>query len=338
MPTALRLGSGALALLALASLDDPPPAPQNGVAIEGSSRPGLLQQDPRDWLPPDEMLRFGVEVTLGPVRGLDVGSVTMRSVLVPDTGESAVEASAESGDSRRLIGTIETLAKGGYLGYEVVHSYAVRWYVGNRPRIEQVEKLRGSRTRTHELRLGEGGGRWQLEYRRDRHCKGCDDRAHFVKGAMPWSGRKHCKDCERPEHHVWKPYQYLDVPCDAVDILSALYLARGFLRSEASEATLHLVNQDELWAVRLARGETREIETEAGTFDCVRVLIGPQLAAGDALGEQANKRFEALFGLHGNMSVWVDRKGAFPVRIEGSAPFGPFDVAIKATLTQRQGR
>jgi len=87
--------------------------------------------------------------------------------------------------------------------------------------------------------------------------------------------------------------------------------------------------------VSLRRGGTRKIKTPAGTFDCMRVLIGPQLAAGDGLGDEAAARFEALFGLHGDIGVWVDKAGGFPVVIEGSAPFGPFDVAVKASLTSR---
>jgi hypothetical protein len=305
-----------------------------GVPIEGSTAPARAQHDPREWLPANESLSFKVEVTFGPVRGLDVGRVTLSALRVPGAEGPAVEAGA---DSHKLIGTIDTLAKGGYLGHEVVHSYAVRWYVGSQPRIEVEEKLRGSRSSSRELRIGEIDQGWKLEYRKDRHCKGCKDKAHYVDGLMPWSKPSHCKDCERIEHRVWRDYKYMDVPEDAIDIISSLYLARGFLLSDQEETTLALINQDELWSVRLRRGGTREIKTPAGTFDCMRVLIGPELAAGDGLGEEAAERFEALFGLHGDIGVWVDRAGGFPVVIEGEAPFGPFSVAVKASLVSRRG-
>jgi hypothetical protein len=305
-----------------------------GVPIEGSTTPGQVQHDPRDWLPSNESLSFKVEVTFGPVRGLDVGRVTLSALRVPGADGPAVEAGA---DSRKLIGTIDTLAKGGYLGHEVVHSYAVRWYVGSQPRIEVQERLRGSRSSSRELRVGQLEGGWQLEYRKDRHCKGCKDKSHYVDGMMPWSKPSHCKDCERLEHRVWRDFKYMDVPEDAIDIVSSLYFARGFLLSGQDETTLALINQDELWSVRLRRGGTRTIKTPAGTFDCMRVLIGPELAAGDGLGEEAAERFEALFGLHGDLGVWVDRKGGFPVIIEGEAPFGPFSVAVKASLVSRRG-
>ena len=219
----------------------------------------------------------------------------------------------------------------------MVHSYRTRWYEGDQPRIELLEKLRGSRTRTRELSIGASEEGWQLEYRRDGHCKGCDDDAHVVEGAMFWSDPHHCDDCERPEHHLWRQYEYLDVPADTVDILSAIYLARSFLQSQQAETSLHLVNKDELWDVSLRRGETRRIETKAGEFECVRVLLGPRHVGGDELGEEGKAHFEALFGLHGDISLWVERERAFPVVIEGTVPLGPFDVAIKASLTRREG-
>lgn len=316
---------------------DPQPQEGAGSSVEAPEPEYNLLHDPRAWLPANESLRFMVEVTLGPVRGLDIGKVTLTSVLAPDSGSPAVEATAEGSDSRRLIGTIGTKAEGGYLGHEVVHTIKVRWYVGTRPRIELAEDLRGSRSVSRQVAIGEVDGQWQLEYRKDRHCKGCKDRAHYTKGRMPWSKFSHCDGCQRPDHRIWRDYEYLDVPPDAIDMVSALYFARGFLLSEEQETVLALVQQDELWMVRLRRGGTRKIKTKAGTFECMRVLIGPELAAGEGLGEEAAERFEALFGLHGDISVWVDRKGGFPVVIEGSAPFGPFDVSVKVSLISRRG-
>jgi hypothetical protein len=249
-------------------------------------------------------------------------------------GPSTVEAGA---DSHGLIGTIDTLAKGGYLGHEVIHSIQVRWYVGTHPRIEIQEELRGSRSSNRVVRIGEIEGKWQVEYGRDRHCKDCQDKRHYVEGFLPWSKPSHCDGCQRLDHRVWRPYEYLEVPQDAIDMVSALYFARGFLLSDQEETDLSLVNHDELWSVRLRRGGTRTVETPAGKFDCMRVLIGPRLAAGEALDGEHAERFEALFGLHGDIGVWVDRRGGFPVVIEGSAPFGPFDVAIKASLVSRTG-
>jgi hypothetical protein len=305
--------------------------------VEGTAQRPALHEDPRSWLPADETLRFKVEVSLGPVRGLDVGQVVLHASLAPGPVANALEASAEPEGSRRLVGTLESRAEGGYLGYEAIHTYQVLWYAGEGTRIEQLELLRGSHTKSRQVALGEIDGRWQREYRRDHHCKGCEDPSHMIQGRPPWSRTRHCRDCERPEHHVWQEAEYQEVPSDSVDVLSAIYLARGFLRSEADELELHVANKDKLWSVRVARGERAEIETEAGTFDCTRILIGPRLAQGDPLGEESKERFEALFGLHGNISVWVEHERAFPVRIEGEAPFGPFDVAIRASLSSRQG-
>lgn len=321
-------------VFALQSVPQSPAA----VATEAAARMGLLREDPRSWLPVDEALGFKVEVSLGPVRGLDVGSVTLVCAQTPPDKETQGKSAATGDGKPRPIASIDGLAKGGYLGRDVHHTLGVRWFEGNQPRIETFERLKGSRVANKESRVGEFDGVWKVEFRRDRHCKGCDDRAHFVdEGFLPWSKPSHCDDCERPKHRVWKPYKYLDVPPDALDIVSALYFARGFLRSEARSTSIAIVNQDELWKVRLERAGSRLIETPAGTFDCVKVLLGPELAAGDGPGKDAAERFEALFGLHGDISLWVDRTHGFPVLIEGTAPFGPFNVHVKASLTSHRG-
>jgi hypothetical protein len=330
------LGRIALAVAALAVTALPQAMSPAAFAAKGAAKPDQLRQDPRSWLPVDESLRFKVEVTLGPVRGLDVGSVTLTCVQTPASAIPLGDAPTDE-NGRRLIASIDGVAKGGYLGRDVHHAIGVRWFVGSRPRIECVERLTGSRVSDRELRVGELDGQWQLEYRKDRHCKGCNDTDHFTVGALPWSRPSHCDDCQRPNHRVWRDYKYLDVPADAIDIVSALYFARGFLRSDAESTSLALVNQDELWNVHLKRGGTRKIETPAGEFDCVRVLIGPELAAGDGPGKKGAARFEALFGLHGDISVWVDRVRGIPVLIQGTAPLGPFNVHVKASLTSHRG-
>jgi hypothetical protein len=331
-----RRGCWAVALAALPLLPLPEALQQDAAPIEGTATPAREDLDPRAWLPASESLRFKVEVTVGPVRGLDVGKVTLECAQAPELEDQPIEA-AQAKKSRRPIGTIKTVASGGYLGYEVLHTIGVTWFVGISPRIEWDETLRGSNCSARTIRIGEIDGQWKIEYQKDRHCKGCNRKTHQVDGMMPWSNPRHCKDCERPEHRVPRDFKYLDVPADSMDMVSALYFARSFVRSGQKSLTLSLVNQDELWSVELTRGEEREIETPAGEFNCVRVLIGPKLAAGEGMGEEAAERFEALFGLHGNISLWVDKAGGFPVRIEGKAPFGPMSVAIKASLTDRDG-
>ena len=337
LPTAaLRPGWWAIALAALSLHPLRETPPQDAAPIEGAATPARENLDPRAWLPVKEALRFKVEVTVGPVRGLDVGKVLLECAQSPEFEDQPIEA-AQAKTSRRPIGTIKTVASGGYLGYEVLHTIGVTWFVGLSPRIEWDETLRGSNCSARTIRIGEIEGQWKIEYRKDRHCKGCKNKKHFVDGLMPWSDPKHCEDCERPEHRVWRDYKYLDVPPDSMDMVSALYFARSFVRGGQPSLTLSLINQDELWSVELQRGEEKTIETPAGDFECVRVLIGPKLAAGEGMGPEASERFEALFGLHGNISLWVDKAGAFPVRIEGKAPFGPLDVAIKASLIDRDG-
>ena len=329
---AVRVASALLALLlgsaSLSQTGAPPPAP---------AKPATLAEDPLAWLPANETLTFMIEATWGPVRSLDVGTVSLACAHAQPPKRATMASAPVAEDPQRLLATIDGRARGKAFGRTVHHTIAVRWYAGNRPRIESLEALRGSRVQDRELRVAEKDGQWQLEFRKDRHCKGCEDKEHFTEGLMPWSKPSHCKDCDRLRHRVWREPRILDVPPHAVDIVSALYLARGFLRGQESSTSISLVNQNELWSVKLTRGSGRPIEVPAGKFECVRVLIGPELAGGDGPQKKSAERFEALFGLHGDITIWVDKSGGFPVQIEGSAPFGPFDVHVKASLTSRSG-
>ncbi len=331
----------ACSLLALATIlaapDTTAQSKNPAAAALAGSRAQARPQDPREWLPVEETLRFKVEVTVGPVRGLDVGSVRLVCKHVAASDGGTTDAAASLVEGPRLIATIDGLAEGVYLGREVNHSILVRWFDGTDPRVDYRERLRGSRSSDRELRIGTFDGEWKLQYRKDRHCKGCKDRAHYTKGVFPWSSYSHCDDCDRAEHRVWRDYTYLDVPPETFDIVSALYYARGFLRGTSSTTTVPLANHDELWNVHLTRAEARRIETDAGKFDCVRIRIGPQLARGDGPGKSASARFDALFGLHGDISVWVDRSRGFPVVIEGTAPVGPFELHVKASLVSHRG-
>ena len=58
---------------------------------------------------------------------------------------------------------------------------------------------------------------------------------------------------------------------------------------------------------------------------------------GNGIKGDAAKRFEALFGLHGNITIWADARTGIPIRIEGEAPVGPFDVSVRANLIRREG-
>lgn len=297
-----------------------------------------LDQSPSEWLPKDETLRYVVEATFGPIRSLDVGKVFLRAWLPPDEREAGAQPAdaSQAADGTRQVASIVALATGSVMGHEMIHRIDVRWLTGLEPRVEMIETRRGSRVGNRELRLGESRNGWHAFYRKDKHCRKCEDQAHVVEGSMPWSDPSHCDGCLLPEHRIWGYSKDFAIPVDSVDIVSALFVSRRFLKSGESEALLSIVQHDDLWRVRIKRGERQRIETPAGTFNCVRILISPELAVGEGLKGDVSKRFEALFGLHGSITVWVDAQGAFPVSIEGEAPVGPFEVFVRASLLKRE--
>jgi len=234
-------------------------------------KPLTLADDPLSWLPVDETLVFMVEATWGPVRSLDVGTVTL-SAAHAKLPEGAANASAPAKEEPgRLLATIDGRARGKCLGRTVHHSIAVRWYTGNRPRIESFESLRGSRVLDRELKVSEEGDKWQLSFRKDRHCKGCSDPEHFVEGMMPWSKPSHCSDCERLRHRVWRDPKTLEIPPHAVDIVSALYLARGFLKGTESSTSISIVNPYGTCITCGGLTASPSICASSGSFDPVAV-------------------------------------------------------------------
>ena len=94
-PVAPR-GASALAAFALAALAAGQTPITTTAAIEEACRPLDLVENLDAWLPADEVLNFKIEVTLGPVRSLDVGSVRLRSILEPPVVAAAVPASTGS--------------------------------------------------------------------------------------------------------------------------------------------------------------------------------------------------------------------------------------------------
>lgn len=300
-----------------------------------------LDEGPRAWLPADETLHYAVEVSFGPLQDVDVGLVILRAARAPaptgETKESSAPAAEPAAPTLRELGSLEGVAKGSVLGHELIHTTRVRWMDGERPRVDLLEERRGSKNSTRSLVISKKDGQWEAAYQKDRHCRGCKDRAHFVEGFLPWSDPAHCDGCDSLDHRVWGKKIYFGVPADTVDILSAIYVARQFLASRAPTARLTILQSDDLWGVQLSRGERREIETPAGKFACVKVLISPALAQGNGIKGDAAKRFEALFGLHGNITIWADARSGIPIRIEGEAPVGPFDVSVCASLIRREG-
>jgi len=285
------------------------------------------------WIPPGEELVFQVVLDLGKLGSLDVGSVTLASGVeryVPGLAGQREDTAQEL-----KVGWLRGSASGGYLGYELDHEITTRINPQAWPRTILRDTQRGSENRRRELLLGWRDGAAVSSYRRDVHCQGCRRREHFVESSLPWSDEHHCDKCRRAEHRVWREGSERAVPEAAIDMLGAVYLARTFMRSGESDARLDMVETDRLWDVTLRRGKRRSIKTRAGVFSSSEILLHSSVPAGE---EHTEREFAGLFGIRGELHLWMQDPTGVPVLIEGELPVGDlFDLKVSVVLKEHSG-
>jgi hypothetical protein len=185
-----------------------------------------------------------------------------------------------------------------------------------------TDSQRGSENRNRELKIGVREGNTVADFRSDGHCKGCNNKEHFVESRWIWGEPAHCKKCKLLEHRVWKDPVSRTVPPGTVDMLSAVYLARTLVRENIPEATIPVIDRQKVWEVHMTRGAKKRVETEAGTFDCQEVnLVTKFLAeASDKEAETNSSQFQGLFGIQGSIHIWLEARTGVPVLIEGELP------------------
>jgi hypothetical protein len=216
------------------------------------------------------------------------------------------------------VGLMRSYAKGGHLGYDLEHELVTRVLPQAWPHILHQDTQTGTENRRREIKIGETGGQLHSSYRWDGHCSGCDRREHFVSSALPWGSPHHCHKCKRAEHRVWREPEERPLPEGTVDMLSAVYLARGYLREGRHTATFPVLDKERLWSITLSHGEKREIETVLGTFACTEV----KLKTSRPPSEPDDGEFSGLFGIKGDLHIWMDTASGVPVLIQGDLPVG----------------
>jgi hypothetical protein len=294
-------------------------------------------------IPRDEELTYEVRLSLGVLGETTVATVALLSGVEPYRSASPRRSASDEGDGAedKEVGWIRSKAGGNYLGHTLDHQVEVRHIPQAWPRVLERNVRRGSRNHTREIRIGtlasEGSDEETvLEYRRTHHCAGCKDKAHYVDSKLPWGKAKHCKKCRRLEHRTWKPTKTRTVPPTTVDMLSAVNLARAFVRHELDHAEFPLVRKDELWTIKLRRGGPENIDTPAGRFPCRRVGLSSGVPPGEE-DDHDEEDFKGLFGLHGDIRIYVHDPTGVPVVIEGEAPLGPFNLKVRARLKAYRG-
>ncbi|MBK7645236.1 MAG: DUF3108 domain-containing protein [Planctomycetes bacterium] len=267
------------------------------------------------WVPKDEALHFDVLVDLPVFGNVTAGQVVLSAHVEPYM--PGLPGATPADGPQKWMGSIESVATGSHLGYTLREVLKSRLLPQDFPRMYYTDVQTGSENRKKELKLGTQDGKYVDNYRNDGHCKGCNNREHYVDSNWLWGKPSHCDGCKRAEHRVWRPAKTREVPAGTLDMLSAVYLARTMVREGHTSETLSMVDELKLWDVQLTQGVRKRIEVPAGKFDCVEVRLKSSVPVGEPPPKDG---FEGLFGLKGTIQVWLDAKTGVPVQIQGEFP------------------
>ena len=280
------------------------------------------------WIPRDEELSYVVSVDLPILGKIEAGKVVLSSGVdrhvqgLPTAGALKPHQVGERG-------WIRCVASGSAAGYVLEQELKTRVLPEIFPHYFYTDTQTGSENRLREVKIGVEDDKTISEYLSDGHCKGCDLPEHFVSPTFPWGNRHHCDGCKRAEHRVMRAPQKRAVPKDTVDMLCAVYLARMLVRDEKSELSIPLLDRDVLWDVHLSTGEHKRLKTKAGSYDCVEVKLDTKRPPSEP---PVKGGFEGLFGIRGQLHLWMDEKSGVPVLIQGELPvpvIGSLDVLVQ---------
>jgi hypothetical protein len=267
-------------------------------------------------VPRDEKLVFRVRMEIGFVEA-DVGKVTMQSHVEPYRtsvlGPAPSDASAGTAVASPEVGVFGIRAVGGYAWYSMDSTIESRILPQEWPQITYRYSHAGSEQRRREVLIGLRDGSWTSSYRRDTD-----------RGAPEGT-------------RIWRDPKVRAVAPQTIDLLSAVYLARNLIREGEESMQFPLIDKQSLWSMRLTRGREEPVVTPAGTFDSVEIRLDPAPFEGEEIDEEKVERFEGLFGLHGTIHLWVERRTGVPVRIQGILPAGPLDLDIDISLESSSG-
>ncbi|MEW6072515.1 MAG: DUF3108 domain-containing protein [Planctomycetota bacterium] len=301
----------AIALLLAGSLlagptQDPPAPPAGDLLVPRGEGEVPLR------VPRDETLTFRVRVDLG-LLSAAVGEVTMTSAVRPYQESLLLTPGVEGAAAPRETGQFRIHARGDYSLYSMDATIDTRILPQDWPHLAYRYVHRGSENRRREILVGTKDGRRQSSYRKD------------TKKGAPEGTR------------IWKDPRFRDVPAATVDMLTALYLSRSLVCDDLRVLRFPLIDKDRLWQLRLTKGLRRRLETAGGTFDVVEILLEPSHYPGEKEDEEKEEQFQGLFGIHGSIHLWADRRTGIPVRIQGDLPIGPLTLGIDVELASYAG-
>ncbi|MCD6459614.1 DUF3108 domain-containing protein [bacterium] len=110
------------------------------------------------------------------------------------------------------------------------------------------------------------------------------------------------------------------------DILSTMYFARKLKPVLHEKMIMNLVEKLHIWTVVVETVDKKVIRLRDGTkCKAILVTIKPHEIS-------KNKLFKGLFGLKGNISLWVTEHKSIPLQIKGDYTMGFFNLHITVIL------
>ncbi len=291
----------------------------NWISLTSLLIPLLLQEErpfvfqpgadvPAIHFPRAEVLRYRTYLKL-PLLRKEVGTVTQSITVETQRPSILLEGAAPAGETA----TVRLHAEGEYLWYTLESEITTRILPQEWPRILYQAKKEGHESRRREVLIGRREGTSTSSYRSDT------DR-NAPKGTR-----------------IWKEARLRQVPEGTLDMLSAVLMARTLIRENRDSLAFPLIDKDRLWQLRLRKGEERRIDTGAGTFETVEVVLEPGPYPGEEIAEKDKKKFEGLFGLHGTIHLWVDARTDITVRIQGEIPVRLMTLGLDLVLESYSG-
>lgn len=287
-----------------------------GASATGKDAPPFRFQPGKDTVavtvPRGERLvyRAYLDFALGEAR---VGTVTQTCTVQGQAAPVILvdKAAAPAGE----MASIKLQADGKYFVWELESTLETRILPQDWPRLYYQMVSKSSRgTRRREVLVGRKEGAPVASYRGDTD-----------KGAPAGT-------------RIWRAAQERPVPEGTLDMLTAVFMARALVREKKDVLTFPLIDKTRLWSLDLRRGKERRIETGAGTFDAFEVVLEPKPYPGESFEEKA-KEFEGVFGIHGTIHLWVDKRTGIAVRIQGDLPIndGMITLGIDVVLDSYSG-
>jgi len=169
----------------------------------------------------------------------------------------------------------------------------------------------------------------KIEYREMKHCESglsCQQAEHcFYKNGIKF----HCENCMNEDHYVWNDKAEYDNNEPVYDLLSSFFIARNFeLKPGLEDKKMKVVDGCDLWELKINITGEEAIETEIGIFNTVALQLSAL-----PLNEHARQQkvFKGLFGLEGDIRLWVDKETNIPIRIRGVYPLR-FDFQVEIMI------